>query len=319
MCMSSCTTAGIFSVSPATSKDDRLSRDFGHFESVGHTGVRAPLRTAIRALSHEGTRNMVGTLLTRGMLVGLLAGILCFGFLKFAGEPSVDRAIAFESALDEAKDKAKADDAAMKGMAMPKEDAERELVSRSTQAGIGLLTGVTVYNVAFGGLFALVFAFAHGRMGDFSPRTTAALLAISGIVAVYLVPSLKYPPNPPSVGAPETIGMRTGLYFVMIAISLAAMIAAWMLRNRLVARYGEWDAAILAAAAYLIVVIGVALALPSVNEVPDEFPAVVLWQFRVASAGAQLIMWATIGIAFGALTERATSSQTGRRFKTSAF
>jgi predicted cobalt transporter CbtA len=262
---------------------------------------------------------MVGTLLTRGMLVGILAGILCFGFLKFAGEPSVDRAIAFESALDEAKDKAKADEAAMKGMTMPKEDAEPELVSRSTQAGIGLLTGVMVYNVAFGGLFALVFAFANGRMGGFSPRTTAALLAISGIVAVYLVPNLKYPANPPSVGAPDTIGMRTGLYFAMIAISLAAMIAAWMLRNRLVLRYGDWNAALIAGAAYLIVVIGVAWALPSVNEVPEEFSAVVLWQFRVASAGAQFIMWATIGIAFGALTERATTNRTGLRFKAPAY
>ena len=46
---------------------------------------------------------MVGALLWRGMLVGIAAGILCFGFLKLAGEPAVDRAIAFEAQLDEAK------------------------------------------------------------------------------------------------------------------------------------------------------------------------------------------------------------------------
>jgi predicted cobalt transporter CbtA len=45
--------------------------------------------------------------------------------------------------------------------------------------------------------------------------------------------------------------------------------------------------------------------LPAVNEVPDQFPAVVLWQFRIASMGAQLLLWATIGLLFGALTERA--------------
>jgi hypothetical protein len=38
---------------------------------------------------------MVGALLLRGMLVGVFAGVLCFAFLKVAGEPSVDRAIAF--------------------------------------------------------------------------------------------------------------------------------------------------------------------------------------------------------------------------------
>ena len=262
---------------------------------------------------------MVGSLLTRGMLVGIVAGILCFGFLRFVGEPPVDRAIAFEAAMDEAKDKAAADDAKAKGMAMPKQDAEPELVSRSVQAGLGLFTGVTVYNTAFGGLFALVFAFAYRRMGDFDARTTSALLAISGIIAVYIVPILKYPANPPSVGAPETIGMRTGLYFAMIAISLAAMIAAWMLRNRLLSRYGGWNAALIAGAAYLIVVIAVATALPDVNEVPDGFPAVVLWQFRIASAGAQLIMWATIGLAFGALTERAAASRSGLRLKTAGY
>jgi hypothetical protein len=262
---------------------------------------------------------MVGTLLMRGMLIGVVAGLLSFGFLKIVGEPAVDRAIAFETAMDEAKDKAKADEAMAKGMLMPKEDPEPELVSRPVQAGVGLFTGVTVYNTAFGGLFALVFALAYRRMGDFGPRTTSALLAISGIVAVYVVPNLKYPANPPSVGDPETIGMRTGLYFSMIAISLAAMIAAWMLRNRLAPRYGGWNAALVAAAAYLVAVVVVSLALPAVNEVPEGFPAVVLWQFRIASAGAQLIMWTTIGLAFGALTERAATSRGGSQFGAVAF
>jgi hypothetical protein len=263
---------------------------------------------------------MVGTLLMRGMLVGIVAALLSFGFLKIVGEPAVDRAIAFETQMDEAKDKAKKDEAMAKGLPMPVDDYDPELVSRPVQAGVGLLTGVTVYNVAFGGLFALVFALAYGRMGDFGARTTSALLAFSGIVAVYIVPNLKYPANPPSVGDPETIGMRTGLYFAMIAISLAAMIAAWMLRNRLAARYGGWNAALIAAAAYLVVVVAVALALPGVNEVPEGFPAVVLWQFRTASLGAQLIMWATIGLLFGGLTERAARASRGAvRGKVAAF
>jgi len=248
---------------------------------------------------------MVGTLLMRGMLVGIVAGIFCFGFLKIVGEPQVDRAIAFETAMDEAKEKTQAEVAA----------PEPELVSRSVQAGIGLFTGVTVYNAAFGGLFALVFALAYGRMGDFSPRATSALLAAAGIIAIYVVPNLKYPANPPSIGAPDTIGMRTELYFVMIAISLAAMIGAGMLRLRLNPRCGSWNAALIAAAAYLTVMIVVSLALPSINETPEGFPAVVLWQFRIASAGAQLIMWTTIGLMFGALTERAATRQNDWQLK----
>ena len=41
---------------------------------------------------------MTRAFLVRGMLVGILAGLLTFGFLKVYGEPQVDRAIAFESA-----------------------------------------------------------------------------------------------------------------------------------------------------------------------------------------------------------------------------
>ena len=92
----------------------------------------------------------------------------------------------------------------------------REAASPSWSAGrcrhgIGLFTGVVVYSAAFGGLFALVFAFAYGRIGRPDPRVTAALLAVAGFVVVSLVPALKYPPNPPAVGNPETIGYRTAL------------------------------------------------------------------------------------------------------------
>jgi predicted cobalt transporter CbtA len=243
---------------------------------------------------------MVGTLLVRGMLVGIVAGLLSFGFLKVYGEPQVDRAIAFETEMDEAK----AADARGHGMAMPEE--QPELVSRPTQAGIGLFTGVIVYCTAFGGLFSLAFAFAYGRIpGALTPRALSALLGAAGFVAVYLVPNLKYPANPPSVGDPETIGMRTALYFIMIAISIAAMIASSSLKRLFVGRAGDWNATLVAAAFYIVVVVIAGLLMPTVNEVPDHFPAVVLWKFRIASLGAQFIMWATLGLLFGALTQRA--------------
>jgi predicted cobalt transporter CbtA len=255
---------------------------------------------------------VVRTLLIRGMLVGLIAGLLVFGFGKIFGEPQVDRAISFETALDEAK--AKAGEA--KGIHAVEEP---ELVSRRVQAGIGLFTGVMVYSTAFGGLFALVFAVADRRVVDLGPRAVSALLATSGFIAVYVVPNLKYPANPPAIGDPDTIRQRTTLYFIMLAFSVAAMVAAALLRKRLTAQTGGWNAALIAAGGYLIAVIVVGSILPGINEVPDTFPALVLWQFRVASFGMQLIMWATIGLVFGALTERALAGRSritnGRRQK----
>jgi len=77
---------------------------------------------------------------------------------------------------------------------------------------------------------------------------TSALLVVAGVVAVSVVPNLEYPVSPPSVGDPETLGMCTSLYFAMIAISLGAMIGAWMLCRRLPRRCGEWNASFPAAA-----------------------------------------------------------------------
>lgn len=246
---------------------------------------------------------MVRTLLIRGMLVGFVAGLLVFTFSKLVGEPQVDRAIAFETATDEAK--AKADTA--KGM--PTVEPEPEHVSRKVQASLGLFTGVVVYSTAFGGLFALVFAFAYGRIGNLSPRAVSALLALGGFLALYVVPNLKYPANPPSVGEPETIGVRTGLYFSIMLISIVVMVVAVVAQRQLASRFDGWSATLIAAAGYLVVIIVADLLLPAINEVPEGFPAALLWRFRTASLGMQAIMWTTIGLLFGALTERALASQ----------
>src|SRR5580698_9977365 len=122
---------------------------------------------------------MVGKLLVRGMLAGVAAGLLTFTFAKIAGEPQVDQAISFEEKADAAKGEA----------------PEPEIVSRHTQAGFGLLTGVVVYGAAVGGLFSLVFAYAYGRSGRLGARALSALLALAAFVAIVIVPNLKYPAN----------------------------------------------------------------------------------------------------------------------------
>jgi len=160
------------------------------------------------------------------------------------------------------------------------------------------------YNIAFGGLFALAFAICYGRIGDWSPRLTSAVLAFSGFIAVYAVPILKYPADPPSIGNPDTIGLRTAIYFGMIILSLGSMILAWNVRNRLIDQYGAWNATLIGAAVFVVAVVIFALAMPPLDEVPEGFPAVVLWQFRMASLGAQAIMWTVIGLGFGVWVER---------------
>jgi hypothetical protein len=230
---------------------------------------------------------VVSGLLMRGLLAGLLAGFLAAGFASVAGEPSIERAIAFENAADEAVGHA----------------PEPEIVGRSVQRGAGLFTASVVYGGALGGLFGLVFALAYGRIGGFDPRALSGLLAAAGFIAIVLVPELKYPANPPAIGAAATIGARTLLYFAMLAISLLAMVLATTLAPFLAKKLGAWNGALLAAAVFIAVAGIAALALPPVDEVPAGFPANVLWNLRLASIGARAVLWGTLGLAFGGMTQ----------------
>ena len=235
---------------------------------------------------------MTRTLLLRGMLVGIVAGLLVFAFARWIGEPQVERAIAFETNADKAKGEA----------------PEPEMVSRKVQKGIGLLTGVVIYGAAMGGIFGLVFAFAYGRTGITSPRTLSALLAAAGFVSIVLVPALKYPANPPAVGSSDTIGMRTAAYFLLIVFSVAATVLAVQIGRRLSISYGTWNASLVAVGLFIFVMSAVSHFFPAIDEVPAGFPVTLMWRFRVATLEIQAVMWATLGLLFGWLTERGLRS-----------
>lgn len=237
------------------------------------------------------------TLLIWGMLAGLLAGVLAFAFASVFGEPPVEVAISLEGQTGEHDH-----DAA----------AEPAPVSRGVQSTAGLAIATCLFGVALGGLFALAFAFAYGRIGRLSPRATALLTAAIGFVAAFLVPYLAYPPNPPAVGREETIGDRTALYFTMMLISVVLAVAAVFINRRLAERLGGWLAVLAAGAGYVVLVATVAALLPHFDEVPAGFPAQTLWEFRLASLGTQAVLWAAVGIAFAALLDRAEQRATKR-------
>jgi predicted cobalt transporter CbtA len=232
---------------------------------------------------------MMRSLLVRGMLAGLAAAALALVVAWLYGEPQVDQAIAVEEAK----------------AAAAHEGHEPEVVSRTVQKTAGLITAIGVYGVALGGLFTIAFAFAYGRIGPFGARATAALVALAGFVAVEVVPFLKYPPTPPAVGNPDTIGGRTALYFGMVALGILAVVAAVIVYHRLVSRLGVWNAAVATAAGFAVVMALVYRLTPTPDAIPEGFPATVLWDFRIASLGIRVVLWATLGLLFGALTERA--------------
>lgn len=244
------------------------------------------------------------TFLVHGLIAGLVAGIAAFLVAHVVAEPQIDAAIA----LEEAAPAEHSHDEGTPAHSHDDEEAghshgDEAEVSRSTQSTWGLATGTILFGTVLGGATALAAAFALGRLGSLGARGSTATVTLVGFVATALVPFLKYPSTPPAVGSGETIGERTALYFGFWAISLVAAVIAVLAARRLVGRIGGFNAVVVAGLGYLVVVLAVGSALPTVNEVGD-FPADTLWYFRRESLVTLAALWAVLGVVLTGLVGR---------------
>jgi predicted cobalt transporter CbtA len=237
---------------------------------------------------------LIASYLRRGMAAGLLAGLLAGLFALVVAEPLLDQAIGLEEANHQEGP----------ASATHTHEDEGEVFSRSTQK-VGLFFATGLSGVLVGGLFGLVFAYFRGRMDSESDWTRSLSLAAALFAGAVLVPFLKYPANPPTVGDPSTIGARTVAYFAIVGLSLLAILAAWYVSRLLRERGVSTPVRQLAVGLGLVtVVIGLLVGLPATTD-PGEFPAGLLWNFRLSSLGTQLVLWAGLAALFGLLCERA--------------
>jgi predicted cobalt transporter CbtA len=102
------------------------------------------------------------------------------------------------------------------------------------------------------------------------------------------------------------------LYFALMLASLVLGVAAVQVGRRLALRFGGWNGVLLAAGGYVVAVTAVAYAMPGVDEVRADFPPTVLYRFRVASLGTQVVLWAALGLIFGVLAERVLTTGQSR-------
>lgn len=253
-------------------------------------------------------------LIARGLLAGAVGAVLAFAFARVFAEPVIGRAIDYQDGRTEA------------AHAQGVHEHGVELFSRGVQGTAGLGFGVLFFGVALGALFAVLFCVAHSRTRNVGPQRLSIRLAAGAGTAVYLVPFLKYPPNPPAVGQADTIGSRTLWYLVMVVASVALALGAVWLGGRLAPRVGAWNAGLSAVGVYIVASAVVMSVLPTVDETPRPmrdaagtiiypgFPADVLYEFRLASLGTQMVLWATIGVVFSTLARRLldTTAATGR-------
>jgi Probable cobalt transporter subunit (CbtA) len=267
---------------------------------------------------------VVRDLIARAAGVGVLGGLVAFVFARIFAEPLIQQAIDYESGRSAAE-------AALAAAAgLPVEPEGPEMFSRAVQGNLGIGVGMVLFGLAMGCLYGVAYCLAYGRVGRVRARGLSLLVAAAGFLLLYLVPFLKYPANPPSIGNGDTIGQRAGLYGVLVVACVVFGAAAVWAGQRLAPRFGTWNATLLAGLGFAVA-IGVVMAVmpplgslaanagqtgalltetpqpltdPSGAIVYPGFDADVLYWFRLYSVVAQALLWGVIGVAFAPLADR---------------
>jgi predicted cobalt transporter CbtA len=226
------------------------------------------------------------------LVPGAVAGVVSFAFSRVMIEPLIGAAVDYEAAREH--------------------EHGHEVFSRAIQQNIGAAVGVVVFGIVMGVLFAVAYTAIRGaleRRGFVPDPTGLALLLSAGMfAALALMPSLKYPANPPTVGLEETVAERSSSFLAITVVSVVGAclaVGAGLAWSR---PLGIWRASAVAVGGYVAVVVCAMVLLPSFHEVPgptgglDGFPAEVLAEFRLYSLVNHVLMWAVIGVTWACLT-----------------
>ncbi|WP_257477893.1 CbtA family protein [Acidipropionibacterium jensenii] len=221
-------------------------------------------------LSRLTNRRIFGT----GALAGAIAGFFAFIFARILVEPLIQNAIDYESARDAVQETVdKALTAAGKTGLIPPAGADVDIFPRSIQRNIGIATGMILIGVAFGLLTAAAYRVVlYATQGEpkLSIRMTVLVIGLLGWLAVYMVPALKYPANPPAIGHPWTIHARGNLYLGTVLISVVLMVVAAYFARYLSERMSVWNAVMVSALCFIAAMCIVFAALPNLGSLADN-------------------------------------------------
>jgi predicted cobalt transporter CbtA len=231
------------------------------------------------------------------LIAGAIAGTILGAINQVVVEPYIDHAIELEMLQQNTT--------AQSGQVItnPAEFA----AYRFWQKGGEIIAG-TILGLSIGSLYGIVFAYTRGSISGTNNNKKKALI-VAGIMwlVLFLMPALKYPPNPPAVGNPETIYYRQSLYVAFLAISgFSALGLAFLYRKMMVASSNNTKkkAIIIPSAVYAAIMAGAYLAMPA-NPDPINAPIDLVIGFRITSAITISMFWAVLGVIFGALWDKA--------------
>jgi len=163
---------------------------------------------------------------------------------------------------------------------------------RYWQKGGQILAG-TILGASIGSLFGIVYAYSRNSLPGRTELKKTFVLATIMWLAIYLIPFLKYPANPPTVGDPDTVVLRSILYLSFIAISGFGVVGFYQLSKKL-----QSKKRIIAIVGYIAFISMVFVMMPP-N--PDEIsaPIELVNQFRAMSVVAVSIFWISLAAILG--------------------
>ena len=165
---------------------------------------------------------------------------------------------------------------------------------RDWQKGGQVLAGA-ILGISIGALFGIVYAFSRRVLPQGSDRKKTLILAAIMWFSIYIVPFLKYPANPPTVGDGETVVLRAILYLSFIAISGFGVVGFYQIYKKM-----EKNKKFVAVVGYTVFITVVFVLMPP-N--PDEItaPMDLVNGFRAMSVVAVSVFWASLAFTLGAL------------------
>jgi predicted cobalt transporter CbtA len=234
--------------------------------------------------------------ITRALIVGLIAGVLTGAYLLLVVEPTIDRAIAIEEA---AASNHSTSNHSTSNHSTLNHHAEEPLFTRTEQAGGGFVASV-VFGAAIAFVFGTVYAACRHRLSGATDFRRVLLLATVAFATTALLPALKYPASPPGVGNPDTVDERTLQYLALIAFGIVAAVVVAKLSAQLRERLTE-PARFIVLAIVVVVLYGGALVLfpDSPDRIPARLPAQLIWDFRIQSLGGLALVWTALGLGLG--------------------
>ena len=168
---------------------------------------------------------------------------------------------------------------------------------RSWQKG-GQVLASTILGASLGSLFGIVFAYSRKSLpSDNNIRKTIVLAGIMWFV-LFVIPFLKYPANPPTVGETETVMLRGILYLSFIAISGFSALGFYQLHKRL-----EANKKIIAIIGYGVFITSVFFLMP---DNPDKITVSteLVDGFRIFTFFTTSIFWLSLALILGTFRQK---------------